>query len=158
MQGIKGTGSQKQRSQEYWAGLAPEVRKARGKRNRLLTRYRVTLEWYDAKVKEQNGLCAICGNPPKQRNLSVDHDHACCDGTRACGKCNRGLICENCNTAIERLESIPNWPEKALAYLAHYAQRTRSLGASAGPSDTTRGNESIREAEFSLVLGTEAAS
>jgi hypothetical protein len=30
----------------------------------------------------------------------VDHDHSCCPGRQTCGKCVRGLICRQCNTAF----------------------------------------------------------
>ena len=37
--------------------------------------YGITLEQYDLILESQNGVCAVCGEPPKGLRLSVDHDH-----------------------------------------------------------------------------------
>lgn len=86
--------------------------------------YRVTPEWYAGKLAEQNGGCAICGNPSKgrKRNLSVDHDHRCCSGQRSCGACVRGLLCSYCNQAVGAIEFTPNWLEKFIEYQTKYTQ------------------------------------
>lgn len=77
--------------------------------------YGITSEWYEAKLLEQGGGCAICqakDRGRKIRSLHVDHSHK--------SSLNRGILCELCNHAIERLESISNWVEKAEAYLVRY--------------------------------------
>ena len=77
--------------------------------------YGITSEWFEAKLAEQGGGCAICGDKDKGRkirSLHVDH----CHRTTA----NRGILCELCNHAIERIESVPDWVSKALAYLKQY--------------------------------------
>ncbi len=77
--------------------------------------YGITSEWFEAKLAEQGGGCAICGDKDKGRkirSLHVDHCHA--TGV------NRGVLCELCNHAIERIESVPDWIVKALAYLEKY--------------------------------------
>ena len=38
--------------------------------------YGITLKDYERMLKEQKGVCAICGRPPKNRRLAVDHDHS----------------------------------------------------------------------------------
>jgi hypothetical protein len=59
----------------------------------------VPLGWYESKLKEQGGKCAICGSKKSRSGISdkffVDHDHNCCgDG---CKNCIRGLLCSWCN-------------------------------------------------------------
>lgn len=68
---------------------------------RHISKYGYTPEYYDSKMKEQKGLCAICGEPesaraskqnPTPRRLAADHCHAV-EKPRGllCGKCNRML-------------------------------------------------------------------
>lgn len=67
----------------------------------IKSRYGITKEQFEAKLAEQHGLCAVCGtDEPGVKGWHVDHDHACCPGRRACGKCFRGILCSNCNTAL----------------------------------------------------------
>lgn len=87
--------------------------------------HKMTVEEFDALLKAQNGVCAICGNPPTARDkfvLHVDHVH---DETQR----NRGLLCTLCNHAIERIESIEGWADKAIAYLVKHeiAKREQEL-------------------------------
>jgi len=94
--------------------------------------YKTTKEWYDAKLSEQDGHCALCSAViTGGKRLHVDHDHACCPGKRACGKCNRGLLCGGCNIRLGFLQAflkettsvVPKWDtwlEKAILYLTRY--------------------------------------
>jgi hypothetical protein len=69
-------------------------RKAHNLRRRLRA-VGVTVEWYEAQMVKQKGLCAICEQPEKthkDRLLSVDHCHV--TGVV------RGLLCSKCNAAI----------------------------------------------------------
>ena len=76
-------------------------------------KYGVTVEWFEAKLAEQNGVCAICEQPCKSgRRLAIDHCHV--------GKAARGLLCADCNGALARLEAVDGWVVKALAYLRKY--------------------------------------
>lgn len=64
---------------------------------RLLVKYGITAEEYDAMFQQQRGRCAVCGDPPSSINtrcgvLHVDHDHK----TRKV----RGLVCFLCNTML----------------------------------------------------------
>lgn len=59
--------------------------------------------------------CAACGS---QDWLKVDHDHGCCRAERSCGRCVRGYLCHECNTA----EGLLRTPERAIA-LADYMRR-----------------------------------
>jgi formate dehydrogenase maturation protein FdhE len=52
---------------------------------------------YDNMLTAQNGVCAICGNPPKSgKKLVVDHNHKTGEV--------RGLLCTPCNTGIGLLK------------------------------------------------------
>lgn len=63
----------------------------------LHIRYNLTIDQYDAMLASQGGVCAICGSKGGKRHMSVDHDHYCCPGRNSCGKCVRGILCQNCN-------------------------------------------------------------
>lgn len=75
----------------------------------------LTTEAYEALLAAQGGVCAICKKPPQKRRLCVDHDHI--------SKVNRGLLCNRCNSALERVENDPEWGVKALNYLALYIEQ-----------------------------------
>lgn len=74
----------------------------------LKKKYGLTLEEYATKLANQNGVCAICGDPPKRYRLAVDHDHET-------GKI-RDLLCLGCNAKLETIEN-PVFVAKAKAYL-----------------------------------------
>jgi len=73
-----------------------------GKSKRRVAKYGLTLADYDRMSVEQDGKCAICGNPEtsmtavgdRARKLAIDHCHT---GGRVrallCGLCNKGLGC-----------------------------------------------------------------
>ncbi len=93
-------------------------------RAKVLQRYGLTAAKYASLLKAQNGTCAICGRPPKEGSvLRVDHDHSCCSGQRACGKCVRGLLCGPCNTAIATLGDSVSGLTRALNYLNRHPVR-----------------------------------
>ena len=75
--------------------------------------YGITPEWYEAKLAEQGGACAMCPNTVSDvgRWLAIDH----CHQTNQI----RGILCGRCNNSLERLE-VEGWLEKALAYLERY--------------------------------------
>lgn len=66
----------------------------------LKNQYNITMAEYNKMAK--NG-CQICHDVP-ERNLHVDHDHACCDREKSCGKCVRGVLCSRCNTLVDKYE------------------------------------------------------
>lgn len=83
------------------------------KNYKLQKTYGITLEEYNKILDSQNGVCYLCKKHEKKLHkktgkpvyLSVDHDHSCCPGQKTCGKCTRGLLCNNCNTLIGNLEA-----------------------------------------------------
>lgn len=86
-----------------------------------LARYSLTVETYDAMLAAQGGVCAICRKPcTLYENLSVDHDHTCCP-KGSCGKCLRGLLCNNCNRFIGLAGDDP----EVLIVAAEYILRHR---------------------------------
>ncbi len=109
----------------------PAERRTNISRRRVLEKYGVSPEWESAKLLEQNGVCALCLGPPDATGVgrphrrgahagadrlppsfAVDHNH----GTGIA----RGLLCFKCNTSLARFETIPDWPQRASAYLARY--------------------------------------
>lgn len=88
------------------------VRAARG---RVVAKYGMTLEEYESRAAKQNNLCAVCQKPEtrtfrgKVRHLSVDHDHA--TGLV------RGIICDNCNTTLGRVNDSVEHLRLLIAYL-----------------------------------------
>ena len=73
----------------------------------------VTIEDYDLMLAGQDGVCAICRNPPKVRRLDVDHNHST-------GRV-RGLLCHRCNRTLASWVN-DEWLRAALVYLV----RTRA--------------------------------
>src|SRR2546425_1185456 len=86
------------------------------KRARTRTKPRCGLsdEEYMRMFLSQDGVCAICENPPKTYNLAVDHDHR--TGIV------RGLLCSYCNRMIGTAwrGNLESW-RRALRYLEKHA-------------------------------------
>jgi hypothetical protein len=83
------------------------------KSNKLVYRYGITNEQFEALLELQKYRCAICEIhqnelPNKQKILYIDHDHKT-------GKV-RGLLCPKCNSFIGYLDK-DNHLDKALQYL-----------------------------------------
>ena len=68
----------------------------------------VSDELYMELLERQGGVCALCGNPPKTRRLSVDHNHRT-------GKV-RGLLCFRCNRALPTY-ATSEWLRQAFGYV-----------------------------------------
>lgn len=73
--------------------------------------YKISPDRYAEMVK---GGCQICGT---QERLVVDHDHACCNNVSSCGKCIRGILCDNHNSALGRFNDDPALLLAAVEYL-----------------------------------------
>lgn len=97
-------------SRKMRANWTPEHREYRQWCNNL-RRYGLTPAEYEAKLAAQNGGCAICGgiNAKSGQRLAVDHDHET-------GQV-RGLLCNNCNSAIGKLRDSSATARLAVAYL-----------------------------------------
>lgn len=88
------------------------------RKSNLKQKYGLTLEQYEQMVRDQNGVCAICGRPEKYsvtenytRRLSVDHNHKT-------GK-TRGLLCRWCNQRLAHIED-EEFRVKAEEYLQRF--------------------------------------
>ena len=80
--------------------------------------YGITLNDYLRLLESQGGVCAVCrGTNRDGRELAVDHDHGCCPGRRACGKCVRGLLCSSCNAGLGMFREDLSILDAAAAYL-----------------------------------------
>ena len=79
-------------------------------------KYKITLEIYNKKLQEQDGVCAICKGT-WVRPLVVDHDHDCCNGEYTCGKCLRALLCGNCNAGLGWFKNDIHIMESAIEYM-----------------------------------------
>lgn len=78
--------------------------------NQIQHKYGLSHETYLLMLQKQNGVCAICGQPPGQRALSVDHNHET-------GKV-RGLLCASCNQGVGNFRDSIVLLRKAETYLA----------------------------------------
>lgn len=70
------------------------------RRSRLNRIYKISIEEYESRAMHG---CEICGDKP-EANLHVDHNHKCCPGPKSCGQCVRGIVCNRCNQAIDKME------------------------------------------------------
>ncbi len=120
----------------FWCGackqFVPDTHKAPGiRRNQcqtcapkvqrisMLRRvFGVDAEWYDARLVEQGGVCAICKSPDKVSRhgfLAIDHSHSRTENPL------RGLLCAGCNTSLGIIEG-PMFG-RFLEYLDQYGDR-----------------------------------
>jgi hypothetical protein len=77
-----------------------------------ISRWRIKGLWPDSHGFDER--CAICGSV---ENLRIDHDHRCCPGERACGRCVRGFLCHTHNVALGMFKDDPEMVARALTYL-----------------------------------------
>lgn len=103
---VANAGKVKQYRRNFVAKHADKVRA-----QQLRIKFNITTEQYDALLKLQHGVCAICRNPPPAngRKLAVDHRH----GTKIV----RGLLCARCNGAIGMFVDDPIRCRAAAIYL-----------------------------------------
>lgn len=79
--------------------------------------YGLSMWDYHEMLRNQDGVCAICGNPEgaidprtgEPNYLSVDHNHETGEV--------RGLLCNNCNNGLGRFRDNPNILQAAIEYL-----------------------------------------
>jgi hypothetical protein len=76
----------------------------------LLKTYDMCSDKYQTMYEEQDGLCAICGEPLDKPK--VDHNHATGEV--------RQLLCGNCNSGIGMFKESQTRLRKAIAYLVRW--------------------------------------
>lgn len=102
--------------------------RAKNTRSRDAARYGLTPAAVRAMHEQQQGRCAICGDPPKRKQLAIDHDHR---GGRV-----RALLCHPCNMALGLFRDDPERLRKALDYLRAHLRHdpVRAEAAAASPA------------------------
>lgn len=82
-------------------------------------------------LKVQGGRCYLCGEPldlADTRKIHVDHDHACCRGSKSCGDCVRGVACEPCNKGIGAFGDDPERMRRVADALEMANRQVRNRG------------------------------
>lgn len=77
-------------------------------------RHKISKEKFEQMIAEFNGKCHTC-KLNEARN--IDHDHSCCPGNRSCGKCVRGILCNQCNTTLGLVKESKDVLENLIKYL-----------------------------------------
>lgn len=96
----------------------PDKKAAKNKMNSLYLgnwkRHGISKEQYIDMINQHKGKCHSC----KDRDaVSIDHNHSCCAGSTSCGKCIRGVLCNQCNTALGLLQDNKEKIKGLLKYL-----------------------------------------
>ena len=105
----------KYKSDYYYANREKYIE--RDRKNSLKRKYNVTVEWYEAQLKKQNGKCMICGTTESGGNSSafhVDHNHET-------GQI-RDLLCRPCNTGIGLFKENTELLKKAIEYVNRHSK------------------------------------
>lgn len=77
-------------------------------------RHKISKKDYEDLLAKYNGKCHAC----KERLATcIDHDHNCCDSQRSCGNCIRGVLCNQCNTALGLLNDKKKYIIGLLNYI-----------------------------------------
>lgn len=85
---------------------------------RVKRRYGLTRTNHLNLLESQNWECAFVNClTPVNLHSDVDHNHGCCPGENACGKCVRGILCHQHNNGLAFFEDRPETLLSALSYL-----------------------------------------
>jgi len=98
------------KSQLAWRKNNPEKYAARQRRYHLKKKYAMTEADFQARIVEQCGKCAICGEVGE---LVIDHCHA--------RGIVRSLLCQPCNKGLGAFRDSPEYLRKASEYLERHA-------------------------------------
>jgi len=102
------------RNKELYLRNKDSYSKKNNERNRL-RKTGFTPELFNQKLKEQNGICAICetNKPGGKGDWQADHCHS--------SKTPRGLLCWHCNVVLGLVKDDPERLRRAAQYLEKYA-------------------------------------
>jgi hypothetical protein len=101
-----------------WHHNNKEKARVANRRITLQRYYGLSVEEYEHMLRQQGGVCAICGTAgydKRQKYLCVDHDHA----TGAI----RGLLCGRCNFAVGFFCDNPEFAGKMIEYLQSHSSK-----------------------------------
>lgn len=118
--------------QKYWSTMSEEDLAAYRARERELWNARTDEQKRMYSIRKRSRkyglsteriaemLSAGCEFPSDDHSglLHIDHDHACCPGVRACGKCVRGVMCAAHNTLVGQFEKISPFLVWVIGYLS----------------------------------------
>lgn len=89
------------------------------KNQRLIKKYGINLEEFDAMYQQQAGRCAICDTGVSADKICVDHCH---DSGQV-----RKLLCHNCNTMLGLAKENTRTLQRSIEYLKeHYDKFPKS--------------------------------
>ena len=102
---IKNKEKQRKKDKLYYANNKEKERERKFKQ-----KYNLSLDEYNAMLKNQDNKCLICGNELKDKQkIHIDHCHKT-------GKV-RGILCARCNTRLELVENHPEIIQSMFTYL-----------------------------------------
>jgi hypothetical protein len=95
-----------------WMRSAGERYKSYKRNYDRLRKHGLSASEYNEMLISQGNVCAICGKPPNEKIMAVDHDHKT-------GQI-RGLVHRKCNLAIGLLDDDPEIIRLAADYLEKF--------------------------------------
>lgn len=111
--------------------LDPQTFKEYEADRHLKANYGLTREqWWDL-LRAQDFRCYGCpkildpekhfsSGRGKKDKICVDHDHLCCPGSKSCGGCIRGLLCDDCNRGAGSCKDDPEILERLAVHIRRF--------------------------------------
>jgi hypothetical protein len=78
-------------------------------------RHKISEEKYLELLALYEGKCHGC---QERKATNIDHDHSCCKARFSCGNCVRGVLCNQCNTALGLLSDDAKKLQTLLKYIS----------------------------------------
>lgn len=91
-----------------------------------LRRYGITIQILNKYLKLQKNKCKCC-NILLKNNYKIDHDHLCCPKVGSCGKCIRGILCNNCNLSLGLNKENIKILQGQIKYLVTWKEKNESV-------------------------------